>query len=473
MTNLKIIKDANDIKLDQRWGDAVKFKNKNKIIYSNGHSYQLIAKKERLFSCGERFARGLLGVPLVLFSFGGALRSKTVCGLFTKKFKRVRFATVFTYSPQPGENGSKAPSSPQLGENGSKAPSSPQPGENGSKAPSSPQQGENGSKAPSSPQPGENGSKAPSSPQQGENGSKAPSSPQPGENGSKAPSSPQQGENGSKAPSSPQQGENGSKAPSSPQQGENGSKAPSSPQPGENGSKAPSSPQQGQNVSNSLSDEKPVQTNPKVELHFKANICILNLLVGGVLGTPDQRDLVPEFLEKLTGENGEPIDLNPETYFIEVESDAFGELEFDMFSGPVYLPYDLLKDKKHGDTVRLKYDRKLIEFTIDQDDFNERIKVLGIGQKKDKPIFCTDPFWWVKLPGTVYQFKQAGRDFSDLERNDLLEPCANFKKPKLVAMDVVVKDGQAHFILDFPGLCSKGCPNCTKREIYYLLWKEG
>ncbi|KAF3361609.1 hypothetical protein PHSC3_001985 [Chlamydiales bacterium STE3] len=101
MAILKIIRDAREINLGKEWKDTPGFKSKivdkqgktPPVAYC-GHYYQLIAQKERKFFLWERLVRGCLGALAIVFSCGGALFSKTVRKLLTKKQQRICFGVL-------------------------------------------------------------------------------------------------------------------------------------------------------------------------------------------------------------------------------------------------------------------------------------------------------------------------------------------------------------------------------------------
>jgi hypothetical protein len=101
MINFKIITALNEIASHPEWIDSVKFK--NKIVDENGYSvgtdytgrrYQVV-KQERKFSKWERFERILLGIRIVLRSFGKEWSYKTVKNLFKKDHESRNYGLCF------------------------------------------------------------------------------------------------------------------------------------------------------------------------------------------------------------------------------------------------------------------------------------------------------------------------------------------------------------------------------------------
>lgn len=90
MTNLKKIDGANQIPALPGWADATKFPSKGKIVNFEGHKYQIVAKKERIFSCFERIGRIFLAAILTAISLGCLF--KHVRHQFTKKSESIRYA---------------------------------------------------------------------------------------------------------------------------------------------------------------------------------------------------------------------------------------------------------------------------------------------------------------------------------------------------------------------------------------------
>jgi hypothetical protein len=100
MPNFKIITNINDIQLPNGWTDAIKFKSRNRIVDANGkqvswdykgYKYQLVYKKERIFSCIDRIGRGILAGLAIVLSLGFALFSKHIRQLLTETKEKIRF----------------------------------------------------------------------------------------------------------------------------------------------------------------------------------------------------------------------------------------------------------------------------------------------------------------------------------------------------------------------------------------------
>jgi hypothetical protein len=90
MVSIKIVNELSDIKYD-KWSSCADFKSKDRIVDQNGKKHQILDKRMREYSILEKAGRGFIGVAAVICSFGLALLSKDVRGLF-KKIKTVRFA---------------------------------------------------------------------------------------------------------------------------------------------------------------------------------------------------------------------------------------------------------------------------------------------------------------------------------------------------------------------------------------------
>lgn len=88
MTSVQIIENGNQI--PSGWADAPKFPSKGKMANFEGHKYQIVAKKERIFSCLERIGRIFLAVILTAISFGCLY--KHVRDQFTKKSENIHYA---------------------------------------------------------------------------------------------------------------------------------------------------------------------------------------------------------------------------------------------------------------------------------------------------------------------------------------------------------------------------------------------
>ncbi len=103
MPSFKIINNPNEINLSREWTPALKFNCKGRIVDEKGHkvssdfkgrTYQILEKKQRNFTCAERFGRGLLGTAIVICTLFLALFSKSVRNLFTKPKENIRFGIL-------------------------------------------------------------------------------------------------------------------------------------------------------------------------------------------------------------------------------------------------------------------------------------------------------------------------------------------------------------------------------------------
>lgn len=103
MPTFNIVSNVNEIPLNDRWVPAAKFNSKNNVVNEkgnrvgsdyNGRRYQIIEKRERIFSGLERIGRVCLGIAIISSTLFIALISKNVKNLFTKSKKSVRFAVL-------------------------------------------------------------------------------------------------------------------------------------------------------------------------------------------------------------------------------------------------------------------------------------------------------------------------------------------------------------------------------------------
>lgn len=125
MSKFIAVNNINEIRLSNKWVDSKKFEadqivdHNGKPIssYYDGHQYRLIAKKERNFSCLEKFGRGFLGVLAIIVSFGHAyFHSKAVKDLFAKKKETIRFGVLIVNNNIPSEKTKiEATSNPIIG----------------------------------------------------------------------------------------------------------------------------------------------------------------------------------------------------------------------------------------------------------------------------------------------------------------------------------------------------------------------
>ncbi|MGR3951364.1 MAG: hypothetical protein QRY74_00350 [Chlamydia sp.] len=104
MPQFKIINNPSEINFYSNWAVAPKFDSKNRVVEHEGRQYQLIEKKEQLFSTPKRISRVCLGVLVTIASLGIALFSEKIRQLFTKSKETIRFGIPFiapTISTEP------------------------------------------------------------------------------------------------------------------------------------------------------------------------------------------------------------------------------------------------------------------------------------------------------------------------------------------------------------------------------------
>ncbi len=108
MPNFNIVSDASKISFSKEWKTSNKFNCKNRIVDERGrevtrdykgHRYQIIEKREILFSTLERIQRVLLGIFVIISTLSLGCLSSSVRKLFTKSKKKIRFA--ISYPPPP------------------------------------------------------------------------------------------------------------------------------------------------------------------------------------------------------------------------------------------------------------------------------------------------------------------------------------------------------------------------------------
>lgn len=103
MAGFKLVNNASEITLNNKWAPATKFNSKDRLVDEKGHTvssdykghqYRIIEKRERTFSGLERLERGFLGTLAVVCTLCFALFSKSVRNLFTKSKASIRFAIL-------------------------------------------------------------------------------------------------------------------------------------------------------------------------------------------------------------------------------------------------------------------------------------------------------------------------------------------------------------------------------------------
>lgn len=110
MPSFEVVKNKSEIPERTGWTEATNFKNKDRVVDSQGNSvtadysgrkYQLISKKEHLFTFKERAGRICLGTMAVICSMFFALASKSVRNLFVKHSQTIRYAVLLSPSTLP------------------------------------------------------------------------------------------------------------------------------------------------------------------------------------------------------------------------------------------------------------------------------------------------------------------------------------------------------------------------------------
>ncbi len=104
MPQFKIINNPSEINCYSNWAAAPKFDSKNRVVKHEGRQYQILEKKEQLFSTQKRISRVCLGILVTIASLGIALFSEKIRQLFTKSKETIRFGIRFiapTISTEP------------------------------------------------------------------------------------------------------------------------------------------------------------------------------------------------------------------------------------------------------------------------------------------------------------------------------------------------------------------------------------
>lgn len=103
MPKFEIISNIVDIPVEDQWVAATKFNSKDRLVDEQGHKispdyqgrrYRIVEKRERTYSGLERFARGFLGVIIIICTLCLALFSKQIRNLFIKSKETLRFGLL-------------------------------------------------------------------------------------------------------------------------------------------------------------------------------------------------------------------------------------------------------------------------------------------------------------------------------------------------------------------------------------------
>lgn len=196
------------------------------------------------------------------------------------------------------------------------------------------------------------------------------------------------------------------------------------------------------------SSTAPIAKTTEKENYQTVPLNSINYQSGGYIGEPQFWDLFPDYLNKLTLENGDPLPLNPDDICVEFgfNDEAFLGLD------TIYLPLELFKGKNTGDTVRLRYEGKLIEFSIKIDKFDQLLKLAETYQKvgERKLAFNTDPYWFRKLDCKVFQFVKDDTGNITLKENESIHPFADFKMPQYMAVDLLYSKPELVLAMNAP-----------------------
>lgn len=187
----------------------------------------------------------------------------------------------------------------------------------------------------------------------------------------------------------------------------------------------------------------------------------INMKGGGYIGEPQFHNILPKYLSELTLENGDPIPLKPEDFCLEILLDSSSELlnlGLDI-QDRIFLPSTLFEGKNYGDSIQLKYKENLFNFEMRIERLPEILAFFkAMHRTAEKPLFCTDPYWYTKLPGTFYQLKPQESNKANilkysLDKDTDLKPFANLEKPRMAPIDIIISktNNKTVLILDTPG----------------------
>lgn len=103
MLKFQTIQNVSEINTPANWVDAPKFNCKNRIVEKDGRRYQIIAKKEHIYSKRELATRRFLATLAAVCTLGLALLSSKIWDLFMKTKECRRFAIPYTPPTKPIE----------------------------------------------------------------------------------------------------------------------------------------------------------------------------------------------------------------------------------------------------------------------------------------------------------------------------------------------------------------------------------
>ncbi len=145
---------------------------------------------------------------------------------------------------------------------------------------------------------------------------------------------------------------------------------------------------------------------------------------GGYIGKRSQRSCLPPYYKELSMKDGSPIRLRSDDYFVRLGRCG---LDLATFPDPLFLPNDLLKGKKDGETIELKFRGQLFSFVIDQ---AKNISSLG-------EVSFTEAL----TSQLVYVQEHCALDHPFFDKGNLLWFCAPTEKGKIFHMTNNQKTG--------------------------------
>lgn len=212
---------------------------------------------------------------------------------------------------------------------------------------------------------------------------------------------------------------------------------------------------------------KRVESKKEESPFYQASICITSEQMIGVIGDDHEKKFMPKYLTKLTLEKGDPLPMAQKDSCLEFY--LFNTTDKTTFPEKIQLPLALFKGKKDGDQVRLRFEDRLIIFTINQRHGNqmyaegtfEEVLARAIRYSETQirakfPNFDQyNEFWWVK-PGARFKLDRGNQSLTPLQEESMPEVFSvNFQELKEALCLFEVEGNRLTIKASFPSFQSE------------------
>lgn len=219
-----------------------------------------------------------------------------------------------------------------------------------------------------------------------------------------------------------------------------------------------------------IPEVRPANKEEKIPKN-RGSICITSSAMTGYVGEDfSKQALRPDYLNKITLEDGSPLPLIPEDQFLELHVfEPTSQLKKLNFPSSLFLPKSIFSSKKDGDLLRLQYEGRPVEFTIKQNDHQLKFEqgsfqdVLKNAESYVKTTDIEEPLFskYKNTPYDYYSLLKQGAIYKVRgEKNPAgfghLESEEDFKlrlleNPKVTPLDVIKTKENVMIVVSFSG----------------------